>query len=68
MAATAIPIDTLPSINPATGQVLAHIEKTRPEMVARTVTLARAAQKEWANVPVRERCKRLGRLREVMMA
>src|SRR5947199_1554672 len=68
MAATAIPIDTLPSINPATGQVLAHIEKTPPEMLARTVTLARAAQKEWANVPVRERCKRLGRLREVMMA
>src|SRR5205823_12787998 len=47
--------------------VLAHIEKTRPEMVARTVALARAAQKEWANVPVRERCKRLGRLRECMM-
>ena len=68
MAATAIPIDTLPSINPATGQVLAHIEKTAPEMVARTVTLARAAQKEWANVPVRERCKRLQRLREIMMA
>lgn len=68
MAATAIPIDTLPSINPATGQVLAHIEKTSPEMVARSVTLARAAQKEWAKVPVRERCKRLSRLREVLMA
>src|SRR5215467_14244589 len=68
MAATAIPIDTLPSINPATGQVLAHIEKTPPEMVARRVTLARAAQKEWAQVPVRERCKRLGKLGEVMMA
>lgn len=68
MAATAIPIDTLPSINPATGQILAHIEKTAPEMVARSVTLARAAQREWAKVPVRERCKRLGKLREVMMA
>src|SRR5215467_1974604 len=67
MAATAIPIDTLPSINPATGQVLAHIEKTPPEMVPRRVTLARAAQREWAKVPVRERCKRLGRLREVLM-
>src|SRR5215831_9728327 len=67
MAATAIPIDTLPSINPATGQVLAHFEKTPPKMVARIVTLARAAQKEWAKVPVRERCKRLSRLREVMM-
>ena len=68
MAATAIPIDTLPSINPATGQILAHIEKTTPETVARTLTLARAAQKEWAKVPIRERCKRLGKLREVMMA
>ncbi|HKW35077.1 MAG TPA: aldehyde dehydrogenase family protein [Candidatus Acidoferrum sp.] len=68
MAATAIPIDTLPSINPATGQVLAHIEKTPREMVGRCVTLARAAQKEWAKVPVRERCKRLDKLREVMMA
>ena len=37
-------------------------------MVARRVTLARAAQKEWAKVPVRERCKRLGKLREAMMA
>ena len=68
MAATAIPIDSLPSINPATGQVLAHIEKTLPGTVARVVTLVRAAQKEWAKVPVRQRCKQLGRLREVMMA
>jgi len=68
MAATAIPIDTLPSINPATGKVLAHIEKTPVETVTRAVTLARAAQKEWAKVPVRERSKRLNRLREVMMA
>ncbi|PYT84753.1 MAG: succinate-semialdehyde dehydrogenase [Acidobacteria bacterium] len=68
MAATAIPIDTLPSINPATGQVLAHIEKTPPEMVARTVTLARAAQREWATVPIRERCRRLRKLRECLMA
>ena len=68
MATTAIPIDTLPSINPATGQVLAHIEKTPPEMVARSVTLARATQKEWVKVPIRERSKRLGKLREVMMA
>lgn len=68
MAATAIPIDTLPSVNPATGQVLAHIEKTSPEMVGRSVTLARAAHKEWANLPIRERCIRLSKLREVLMA
>ena len=67
MAATAIPIDTLPSINPATGQVLAHFEKTPPERVARAVLLARAAQKQWAKVPIRERCRRLRALRERMM-
>lgn len=68
MAATAIPIDTLPSINPATGQVLAHVEKTAPEMVARIVLLARAAQREWAKLPVKERCERLLSLRDRIMA
>jgi acyl-CoA reductase-like NAD-dependent aldehyde dehydrogenase len=68
MAATAIPIDTLPSINPATGQVVARIERTPPEAVPRIVTLARAAQKEWARVPLRERCARLRKVRECMMA
>jgi len=68
MAATAISIDTLPSVNPATGQVLAHLEKTPPETVVRKVTLARAAQREWARVPVRQRCKRLSRLGEVLLA
>src|SRR2546429_8566119 len=68
MAATAIPIEMLPSIDPATGKVLAHIGRTPPEMVGRTVVLARAAQKEWAKIPVRERCRRLRKLRECLMA
>ncbi len=68
MAATAIPIDTLPSVNPATGQVVAHVEKTSPKTVARIVTLARAAQREWATVPVHERCRRLRKLRECIMS
>src|SRR5437773_270681 len=68
MAATAIPVEMLPSIDPATGKVLAHIGRTPPEMVGRTVVLARAAQKEWAKVPVRERCRRLRKLRECLMA
>jgi acyl-CoA reductase-like NAD-dependent aldehyde dehydrogenase len=68
MAATAIPIDMLPSIDPATGQVLTHIEKTPPESVARMVSNARAAQGEWAKVSIQERCRRLRDLRERMMA
>src|SRR5215471_17925650 len=67
MAATAISIDNLPSINPATGQILAHFEKTPPEAVARIVTLARAAQREWAKVPLSERCARLRSLCERLM-
>jgi len=67
MAATAIPIDTLPSINPATGEVLAHIEKTPPEMVPKIVQRARAAQADWVKVPVTERCRRLRTLLRCMM-
>ncbi|HVH58991.1 MAG TPA: aldehyde dehydrogenase family protein, partial [Candidatus Sulfotelmatobacter sp.] len=61
-------IDTLPSIDPATGKVLAHIERTPPEMVRRTIVLARAAQKQWARVPLRERCLGLRKLRECLLA
>jgi succinate-semialdehyde dehydrogenase/glutarate-semialdehyde dehydrogenase len=68
MAATAIPIDTLPSVNPATGEVLAQIVKTPPSIVAEIVSRARVAQSDWAKVPIRERCAKLRTLRERMMA
>lgn len=68
MAATAIPLDTLPSINPATGEVVAQVERTSPAMVPGIVARARTAQSEWANVPIRERCAKLRALRERMMA
>jgi succinate-semialdehyde dehydrogenase/glutarate-semialdehyde dehydrogenase len=68
MAATAIPIDTLPSINPATGEVLAHIEKTPPAVVEEIVSRARVAQSQWAKVSIRERCAKLCALRDCMMA
>jgi succinate-semialdehyde dehydrogenase/glutarate-semialdehyde dehydrogenase len=68
MAATAIPIDTLPSINPATGEVLAQIEKTPPRVLSEILSRARIAQLEWAKIPIRERCAKLRTLRERMMA
>jgi succinate-semialdehyde dehydrogenase/glutarate-semialdehyde dehydrogenase len=67
MAAAAIPIDALPSINPATGEVLAHIEKTQPAMVAKILERARAAQGEWARVPIAERCRKLRVLLQCIM-
>lgn len=64
MAATAISVDTLPSINPATGETLRHFEKTAPGVLPQIVRHARIAQTSWARVPIRERCKRLDALRE----
>src|SRR5579859_1531441 len=68
MAATAIPLDTIPSIDPATGQVLDRIAKTPPEKLIDIVARARASQRQWSAVPVRKRCAQLAILREKMMA
>jgi acyl-CoA reductase-like NAD-dependent aldehyde dehydrogenase len=59
MAATAIPLETLPSINPATGDVVACITKTPAASIAGIVVRARDAQQKWRNVSVRDRANRL---------
>ena len=68
MAATAVPIDTLPSINPATGEVLAHFERTPSSSLPGIVAHARVAQSAWAKLPIRDRCAKLRGLRERIMA
>src|SRR5689334_462740 len=68
MAATAISVDTLPSINPASGATLAYFEKTPPTLLPQIVRHARVAQASWARIPISERCKRLDALRERIMA
>src|SRR5213594_1690563 len=68
MAATAIPIDTLPSVNPATGEVHAHFERTPASLLPEIVSRARLAQRDWAKFPIRERCAKLRGLRERIMA
>ena len=68
MAATAIPIDTLPSINPATGEVLEQLARTPATMLPVIVDRARASQIGWAKLPVHERCAKLSTLRERIMA
>jgi succinate-semialdehyde dehydrogenase/glutarate-semialdehyde dehydrogenase len=67
MVATAVPLDTLPSIDPATGKVLAHFEKTPPAALPQIVGRARAAQNDWAKLPIEKRCAQLRVLRERMM-
>jgi acyl-CoA reductase-like NAD-dependent aldehyde dehydrogenase len=68
MAATAIPVDTIPSIDPATGKILAQFEKTLPAALAEILSRARAAQSSWAALPIKKRCAQLSALRERMMA
>src|ERR1700687_5154201 len=68
MAATAIPIDTLPSINPATGEVLAHFERTTASLLPEIVSRARVTQSASAKHPIRDRCAKLRGLSERIMA
>lgn len=68
MAATAIPVDTIPSIDPATGKILAHFEKTSPASLPAILARARTAQTAWATVPIEKRCAQLRVLRERMIA
>jgi acyl-CoA reductase-like NAD-dependent aldehyde dehydrogenase len=68
MAATAIPLDTLPSINPATGAVVSQFERTHPSLVPEIIASARIAQKEWAKVSVQDRCSKLRVLCDRIMA
>src|SRR5208282_1794538 len=68
MAATAIPVDTIPSIDPATGKILAQFEKTLPSALPKIMLRARAAQAAWWSVPVEKRCAQLRVLRDRVMA
>lgn len=68
MAATAIPVDTVPSIDPATGKILAQFEKTPLAALPEILSQARAAQAAWADVAMEKRCAQLRLLRDRMMA
>jgi acyl-CoA reductase-like NAD-dependent aldehyde dehydrogenase len=68
MAATAISVDTLPSVNPATGETLGYFEKTPPTSLSQIVRHARVVQAAWKRVPMRERRARLRDLRECIMS
>src|ERR1700726_2417677 len=68
MAATAISVDTLPSINPATGENLGYFEKTPPSLLPQIMQRARPAQTAWVRIPMRERCARIGALRDKIMS
>lgn len=62
--ATISPIlDSLLSIDPATGKVLQSFERTPPLAVPQLLAKAREAQKVWAKRPVAERCAQIAVLK-----
>lgn len=68
MASTVIPIETIPSIDPSTGNILAQFEKTLPVALPGILSRARVAQSTWCAAPIEKRCSQLRVLREHIMA
>src|SRR5215468_8189923 len=68
MATHAISTETLPSYNPATGEISENIRKTLPEEVEAVMRLARLAQEQWRKTSIAQRCALLDKLRAAILA
>ncbi len=53
--------------NPATGEVIAEVAQATPEQVAMAAQAARDAFPAWANMPVKERCKIINRIGDLIL-
>lgn len=67
-ATSATAAATITSINPATGEPLGEVPVMSADEVRAAVDAARAAQREWAKLPVESRCRRVARFADVLMA
>src|SRR5687767_661527 len=65
---SAVPSKTITSINPATGEPIGEVPDMAPDEVRAVVEKARAAQREWAKVPLETRCRRVAKFADVLMA
>jgi len=68
MAGTLVAVETVASVDPATGRVCKTFARTSPLDVAGLVAKARVAQREWAQVPVARRCALVGELQARLLA
>lgn len=67
MVATQMMVETIASINPATGRVLGTFEKTSPLMVPGLLAKARAAQVSWGNRSIEDRCALMSTLKKELL-
>src|SRR5262245_15088479 len=68
MATQAISVDTLPSYNPATGEIVENIPRTQPQELPVILARARTAQEKWRETSIADRCALLNRLKQTMLA
>jgi len=68
MAAPSVTLDTLPSIDPATGQVSATYDRTPPLQVPQLLAKAREAQRAWAKLSPMDRCAKIDILKNKILA
>src|SRR5262245_53703057 len=60
--------DIIVSRNPATGEVLGEVRESPPAQIRDAVSRARGAQQAWGALPVKERCARVARFRDLIVA
>jgi succinate-semialdehyde dehydrogenase/glutarate-semialdehyde dehydrogenase len=58
---------TIVSRNPSTGAVLGEVPDQSPSEVRAAVERARLAQRAWGALPVKERCRRVARFRDLVV-
>jgi acyl-CoA reductase-like NAD-dependent aldehyde dehydrogenase len=68
MTAPSSLLESIPSINPATSEVVEYFGKTPASSLARIVFDARASQASWARLPVAVRCAKMRTLRDRILA
>ncbi|HEX9104862.1 MAG TPA: aldehyde dehydrogenase family protein, partial [Polyangia bacterium] len=56
------------SRNPATGEVLGEVREASAAEIRDAVSRARGAQAEWGALPVKDRCARVARFRDLVVA
>jgi len=59
--------NTIVSRNPSTGAVLGEVPDQSPAEVRAAVERARLAQRAWGALPVKERCRRVARFRDLVV-
>jgi succinate-semialdehyde dehydrogenase/glutarate-semialdehyde dehydrogenase len=68
MAASAVPLNALASIDPATGETFGYVQATPASALPDVILRARKAQTAWSRLLVATRCAQIRKLRDAIMS